>query len=80
MNLKLYVQNSNNGKIYNISDISEEIEVYSSINGEAGKLTCLLQKDPNNLLSIANGSPISFIVDGTGFFYGYIFTIGTDAF
>lgn len=79
MNLELYLQNSETGKVYDISQISEQIEVFSSINGEAGKLTCLLQKDPNNILEIANGSVISFIVNGKGFFFGYIFKIGTDA-
>lgn len=78
MKLELYLQNSNTGKIYDISDISEQVEVYSSLNGEAGKLTCLLQKDPNNLLQIANGSRISFLVNGKGFFFGYVFKIGTD--
>ena len=78
MNLQLYLQNSNDGTIYNISDLAEEIEVYSTIEGDAGKLTCLLQKDPNDLLNISNGSIISFIVDGKGFFFGYVFKIGTD--
>lgn len=79
MKLELYLQNSNTGKIYDISDIAEQIEVYSSLGGEAGKLTCLLQKDPNNLLQVANGSRVSFLVNGKGFFFGYIFKIGTDA-
>lgn len=79
MKLELYLQNSNTGKVYNIADISEEIQVTQQLDGEAGKLTCLLQKDPNNLLEIANGSIISFIVDGKGFFFGYVFTIGTDS-
>lgn len=79
MKLELYLQNSNTGKVYDISQISEEISVYSTIEGEAGKLTCLLQKDPNNILEISNGSIISFIVDGKGFFFGYVFKMGTDA-
>ena len=58
MKLELYLQNSNTGKVYNIADISEEIQVTQQLDGEAGKLTCLLQKDPNNLLEIANGSII----------------------
>ena len=76
MDLKLYLQNSNSGTVYNTST---QIQVYKNIDGNAGKLTVLLQKDPNNILQIANGSIISFIVDGKGIFYGYIFTIGTDA-
>lgn len=79
MKFELYLQNSNNGKVFDITQVSESVEVYSSIDGEAGKLTCILQKDPNNLLEIANGSAISFIVDGKGFFFGYVFKIGTDA-
>lgn len=79
MKLELYLQNSNDGTVYNISDIAGQIQLYSSIDGEAGKLTCVLQKDPNNLLKIANGSIVSFIVDSVGMFFGYIFKIGTDA-
>lgn len=79
MKLELYLQNSTDGKIYDISNITEEIQVVLQLDGEAGKLTCLLQKDPNNILKIANGSIVSFIVDGKGFFFGYVFTIGTDS-
>lgn len=79
MKLELYLQNSNTGKIYDISGVAGQIEVTSSITGEAGKLSCVLQKDPNNLLEIANGSHVSFIVDGYGMFYGYVFMVGTDA-
>lgn len=79
MKLKLYLQNSSDGTIYDVSDISEEIEVSQSVDGDAGKLKCVLQKDPNNLLKIANGSIISFLVNGKGFFFGYVFKIGTDA-
>lgn len=79
MELKLYLQNSTNGTVYNISELATQIEVTKNIEGNAGKLTVLLQKDPNNILQIANGSIVSFIVDGKGIFFGYIFTIGTDA-
>ena len=79
MKLELYLQNSNDGTVFDISNIAEEITVETKLDGEAGKLSCILQKDPNNLLQVANGSIISFIVDGTGFFFGYVFKIGTDA-
>lgn len=79
MKLELYLQNSNDGIVYNISDIAGQVQLYSTINGEAGRLTCILQKDPNNLLKIANGSRVSFIVDGVGMFFGFVFKIGTDA-
>ena len=75
MNLELYLQNSNTGKIFDISQVTEKITLTSSIEGEAGKLTCTLQKDPNNLLQVANGSIVSFIVDKVGMFFGYVFKI-----
>ena len=79
MKLKLVLQNSNSGKIYDISEIAEEVTVNQQIDGEAGKLTCTLQKDPNGILKLANGSRIRFEVDGKGFFFGYVFKVGTDA-
>lgn len=79
MDLKLYLQNSNTGTVYDISDLASDIQIAKNIEGNAGKLTALLQKDPNNILQIANGSIVSFIADGVGIFFGYIFTIGTDA-
>lgn len=79
MKLELYLQNSNTGKVYDISDIASEVQITTTITGEAGKLTCILQKDPNNLLQVANGSIVSFIADGKGMFFGYVFMIGTDA-
>lgn len=79
MNIEFYLQNVNDGTVYDISELSQEITVTSSIEGEAGKLTCILEKDPNNLLQIANGSIVSLIIDSKGVFFGYVFTIGTDA-
>ena len=79
MNIALYLQNTSTGKIYDISQIAGQITVTKNIDGNAGKLTVLLQKDPYNLLQIANGSIISFVVDKVGMFFGYVFTIGTDA-
>ena len=79
MQLELYLQNSSNGKIFDISQLAGQITVTKNIEGNAGKLTVLLQKDPRELLQIANGSIISFIVDRVGIFFGYVFNIGTDA-
>ena len=79
MKLELYLQNSNTGEVYDISNVAEQVEIAQTLDGDAGKLTCTLQKDPNNILKIANGSLISFIVDKKGFFFGYVFKIGTDA-
>lgn len=79
MDIKLYLQNSSNGKVFDISDLAGQIAVTKNIDGNAGKLTVLLQKDPRELLQIANGSIVSLIVDRIGIFFGYVFSIGTDA-
>ena len=72
------MQNSSTGVIYDISDLATTIKVTKNIEGNAGQLTVTLQKDPNNLLQIANGSIISFVADGKGIFFGYIFKMGKD--
>lgn len=79
MNIEFYLQNSETGTVYDISNIAEQVQVNQSLDGNAGKLTCILQKDPNNVLKLSNGSIVSFIVDKVGFFFGYVFKIGTDA-
>lgn len=78
MKLQLYIQNNNDNNTYDISTIAQQTQISKSLDGTAGKLTTILQKDPNNLLKIANGSQIHFIVDGKPFFFGYVFKIGTD--
>lgn len=78
MKVELILQNSNDGNIYDISELAETIEVSQSITGEAGKLTCTLQKDPNEICQLANGSYIRFKYDGQGIFFGYVFKIDTD--
>lgn len=79
MKLELYLQNSSNGKVFDISELAGQITVTKNIEGNAGQLTVLLQKDPHNLLQISNGSIISFIVDRVGIFFGYVFKIGKDS-
>lgn len=80
MNYELLIQLAEEENLtYDISELAEPITVTKSIDGTAGKLTCILQKDPNNVLQLVNGSRIRFKVDGFNIFYGYIFTIGTDA-
>ena len=79
MKLELYLQNSNDGTVYDVSNLAEEITVTDQLEGEAGKLTRKKKKDPNNLLKVANGSIVSFVVDGAGFFFGYVFKVGTDS-
>lgn len=68
MDLRLYLQNSNNGTIFDISELASTISITKNIDGNAGKLTVLLQKDPRNLLQISNGSIVSFIANKKRYF------------
>ena len=40
MKLELYIQNSNDGTIYDIAEIAQQIQVSQTLDGNAGKLTC----------------------------------------
>lgn len=67
------------GKTYDISSLVGDIQYTTILGGQPGKLVFTLQKDPKGILNIQNGSIVQFIRDGEGVFYGYVFTMGTDA-
>lgn len=67
------------GKTYDISSLVSDIQYTTVLGGQPGKLVFTLQKDPNGILNIQNGSLVQFIRGGKGVFYGYVFTMGTDA-
>lgn len=82
MSLKMHVYDRN-GEGYDISEIVHSIEYTTSILGQPGKLSFIVEKDPNDILQMALGNMIKFwTVDEfkqeTGVFQGYIFNIGTD--
>lgn len=79
MEYEIICQNSRTGTLYNITSLAGDIQYQTYLNGQPGSLTFTTQQDPNNILSLANGSIISFRVDGNGIFWGYIFKMGTDA-
>lgn len=79
MEYKVTLQNSETEKIYDITSLCGEITVEFFMTGQPGKFSTLLQKDPNGILEIKNGSLIKFEVDGYGVFFGNVFTMGTDA-
>lgn len=83
MKLELLLHNNKDNNSYNLSYIADKITVKKSVDGTAGQLTCILHKDPNQKLNsidkVGTGSAISFRVDDTNVFFGYIFKIGTDA-
>lgn len=64
---------------YDISTLVSTIQYTTVLEGQAGKLTFQLEKDPNGILNMYNGSIVQFYRDGKGIFYGYVFNMGTDA-
>lgn len=79
MTIEVYIQNSEDGKVYDVSTLCGTITYDSYLNGQPGKCTATLQEDPNGILRINSGSKFMFKVNGEGVFYGYIFIMGTDA-
>ena len=76
---KLECQNSLTGTIYDVVTLAGTISHQTTLDGQPGKLTVSLQQDPNGILELVCGSILRFSVDDVGIFYGYIFTMGTDA-
>ena len=72
-NYKIYSQNSLTGEVFDITTLAGEVQHSTFINGQPGKLTVTLQQDPKGLLALATGSILTFIVNGNGIFYGYVF-------
>lgn len=69
---------------YDVSEIVHDIEYTTSILGHAGKLTFILEKDPNQILQFGVGSLVKFWHSDNDngsekpIFQGNIFTIGVD--
>ena len=74
MNIEAIVQDSKSGQAYDISEIITELNWETTLESQPGKLTFTYLDDSN--VTISEGSPISFKVDGKGVFFGYIFKRG----
>ena len=74
MNIELIVQNNENGTIYDLSKIVKDIKFDTEIHDNPGKLTFkIINLQSTNLIN--EGSPISFKVNNTNMFWGYVFKI-----
>lgn len=71
MNIELIVQDSQNGTIYDMSEIASDISWVTELVGQPGKFTFKYESIDN--LVVNEGSVVSFKVDSVGVFYGYIF-------
>lgn len=65
------IQNVQNNKVYEVSDITSNIKLEQKLNNGCSKLTFDLINDGK--VSISNGSPIRFKYNNTGMFFGYMF-------
>lgn len=70
MNIELIIQNSTDGKIFDISEIASDISWATELSGQPGKCTFKYQ---DNNLDINEGSVVSLKVDAKGIFFGYVF-------
>lgn len=71
MNVELIIQDSNSGKIYDITNLVKNINWETTLQGQPGKLTFDYIKTEKVFFS--EGSPLTFKVNGTGVFYGFVF-------
>lgn len=82
MYLKVIVQNSENGDVYNITNIVSNIQISTQIYNQAGKITFLTQRqeenDYSNIAIFEEGSRIQVTWKEKGIFFGYIFKRETD--
>ncbi|MEG0297628.1 MAG: hypothetical protein RR620_12990 [Clostridium sp.] len=74
MNIEFIVQNSNDGKAYDISDLVSDIDFTTEMEGNPGKLTCTINVTQNSNY-VSEGSPVSFKVGNVNVFWGYVFKI-----
>lgn len=86
MSLTMHIYNKTDGGVdgFDVSELAHSIEYTTSILGKPGKLTFILEKDPNNILSVGVGSLVKFWHSDNEkdaekpIFSGNVFTIGTD--
>lgn len=74
MNVEFIVQNTNDGKAYDISDLISDIDFSTEMEGNPGKISCTIN-NIDKLNYVSEGSPLSFKVDNVKVFWGYIFKI-----
>ena len=76
MQIKIILQNSENGDLYDISTIVSNIEIKTYISGQPGTMQFDIIRDVGLVLN--EGSRVLYKVNDVGIFYGYIFKLQTD--
>lgn len=70
--------NRASGFIWDVSELAHNIQYTSSLDGNPGKLSFVLEKDPNNILMMECGFGVRFYENDDLVFHGWIFTLGSD--
>lgn len=78
MNYTMHIKDQMSKQEFDVSTLVHDIEHTTSLYGQPGKLTFLIEKDPNDILQISCGSVVQFWCEDTPVFYGFVFKIGTD--
>lgn len=78
MDYVMFIYNIDTNEEFDVSELVHDIEYTTSLQGQAGRLTFRMEKDPNGILSMSMGSRVRFWNDGIPIFLGYIFTMGTN--
>ena len=75
MQIELIIQDSKSGNVWDMSElVNSGINWETNIAEQPGKLTFEYIDQEN--ISISEGSPVSFKIDGQGIFFGYVFKKG----
>lgn len=74
MNIEIVVQNTNDGKAYEIADLVSNISFSTELEGNPGKLDLNIS-NVFNANYISEGSPVSLKINNQKVFWGYVFKI-----
>lgn len=75
MSYTMHIIDQESSDIFDVSELVFDINHTTTLQGQPGKLTFNLKKDPNNILQISMGSVVKFWCDKVPIFYGFIFNI-----
>ena len=71
----MHIIDQESGEGFDITELAYNITHTTTLQGQAGKLTFNLRKDPNDILQMSMGSVIKFWCDDVPVFYGYVFNL-----
>lgn len=73
----MHIIDQESGEGFDVTELAYNITHTTTLQGQAGKLTFNLRKDPNDILQVSMGSVVKFWCDDVPVFYGYVFNLKT---